>query len=726
LGAHFAPGNSQLNAPHLRVCALNSRNTSCVGILAIVAALATPTAACGGDLGIVPLFDGERSDSRNLWGGPISSGNTLGVVRQSSVVHSGAAAYRADLGSIAADGSRFFQAFSSAVTGAQAYRQDRDLAPYAALEGYVRNDAGGPITLTLELKDYRDSLSHRALRSYTIPAGGWTKVEAPLDLAAGWTVAGAPDLSRTYALGFLVDADFGPASGPVYLDDFSLIEHGPAIDPAMAPLEQIVERLARRQFTALWASRNKTSGLIPNTSDNVQLGALNTTAGVVWALPTAIRRGWVAQPDAHSYMGQLVSSLDANRNQSTYLPTRFLDLATAAPATNREESTIDAAFIALALHSYKSQEDVPQPLRDSIDALTNRFEWTAFDGPEAYRLAYVPGTGFSPYTYSGYTNENKVIALAGELSTDHHVPLETMWNKDVGRSLAHLVDPTQNFLVYSYGTDYRAPFAQALLNLFVDASDRGVDSFPNRALARNPWINFVRYEGEAAARLEQLGREHFFQPDAGLGAAGYQPYNLFNSFGQPNQFMPWSASLALLAGAPGADEALRYLVDNGLTGGLDGPFGLADSALWATGASGPSAVPSFADNWNVTLSTLALLEYLDRAQGVDGASRRFADLTDVRAALDRVFIEGDLDGDGAVDGDDLARWRQGFGKTVSATPLMGDADGDGDVDGADFLRWQRGLRSAALDATTGNVPEPSGLAILAVASALLCRGGGRQ
>jgi hypothetical protein len=91
-----------------------------------------------------------------------------------------------------------------------------------------------------------------------------------------------------------------------------------------------------------------------------------------------------------------------------------------------------------------------------------------------------------------------------------------------------------------------------------------------------------------------------------------------------------------------------------------------------------------------------------------------------------VFIEGDLDGDGAVDGDDLARWRQGFGKTVSATPLMGDADGDGDVDGADFLRWQRGLRSAALDATTGNVPEPSGLAILAVASALLCRGGGRQ
>ncbi len=697
-----------------------TRYCSLVGAIALVVPLAVSSALRAGDLGVVPLLDGERSDVRNLWGGPIDAGSTLGVTRQSGVVHSGAAAYRADLGSIAADGSRFFQTFSSAVTGAPAYRQDRDLAPYAALEGYVRNDAGAPLTLTLELKDYRDSLSHRALRSYTIPAGGWTKIEAPLDLAAGWTVAGAPDLSRTYALRFLVDADFGPAAGPLYLDDFSLIERGPSLDPATAPLEQIVERLARRQFTALWASRNKTSGLVPNTSDNVQLGALNTTAGVVWALPAAIRRGWVAEADAHSYMEQLVASLEANRNQSTYLPTRFLDLATAAPATNREESTVDAAFIALALHGYKSQQGAPQPLRDAIDALVNRFAWTAFDGPEAYRLAYVPGTGFSPYTYSGYTNENKVIALAGELSTAHHVPLESMWNKDVGRTLAHLVDPTQDFLAYSYGTDYRAPFVQALLNLFVDTSDRGVDSYPNRTLARNPWLNFVRYEGEAGARLEQLGREHFFQPDAGLGAAGYQPYNLFNNFGQPNQFMPWSVSLALLAGAPGADDALRFLVDNGLTGGLDGPFGLADSALWATGAAGPSAVPSFADNWNVTLSTLALLEYLDRIQSVDSASRRFADLAEVRAALDRVFIEGDLDGDGTVDGDDLGRWRTGFGQSVNATPATGDADGDGDVDGADFLRWQRGLRGAAAEARTARAPEPSGLAMMAVALALLC------
>src|SRR5215471_4078384 len=90
---------------------------------------------------------------------------------------------------------------------------------------------------------------------------------------------------------------------------------------------------SKRQFMGLWAARNKTSGLIPNSSDNIALGALNTTTGVVWNLPSAIRRGWVTQSDADAYMTQLVSTLNHNRNQTTYLPTRFLDLVTGAPVT---------------------------------------------------------------------------------------------------------------------------------------------------------------------------------------------------------------------------------------------------------------------------------------------------------------------------------------------------------------------------------------------------------
>ena len=103
---------------------------------------------------------------------------------------------------------------------------------------------------------------------------------------------------------------------------------------------------------ALWSARNKTSGLIPNSSDNVSIGALNTTTGVAWNLPSAVRRGWVTQSDADAWMGQLVTSLNTNRNQTTYLPTRFLDLVTAAPVTDHEESSIDASFICLALHNY--------------------------------------------------------------------------------------------------------------------------------------------------------------------------------------------------------------------------------------------------------------------------------------------------------------------------------------------------------------------------------------
>lgn len=676
-------------------------------VAGLILAAAAPRLAVAGDLGYVPLFDGERFDSLNLWGGPFSAGNIAGFAKQSAIVRTGSGAYQASLGSIPNDGFRFFQTFSSAVNGAPGYRQDRDLTSYQSLAGYVRNDTSTPLTFSLELKDYRDSNSHRARRSYTIPPGvSWTRIEAPLDLAAGWSVSGAPDLTRTFALSFLVDADFGATAGSLYLDDFALSEKGPGVDAATAPINTVVERLAQRQFHALWMARNKTSGLIPNSSDNVVLGALNTTSGVVWMLPGAVRRGWIEQAEADGYMGQIVDSLNANRDQTTYLPTRFLDLVTAAPVANREESTIDAAFVALALHNYKTRAATPAALRDSIDAVQNRFDFAALERPNAYNLAFFPQTNaFSPSTYNGFTNENKVIAMAGELSDDHHVPLARTWNDDTGRTLASLVNPDDEFLVYSFGTDYRAPFAQALLNLFVDTSQRGVDSYPTRTLARNPWINFTRYETEVAAKLQQLGRDNFVQPDAGQGAAGYQPYNLFNNFGQPNLFMPWSVAFSLMSGAEGGEDALRFLLDNGLGHGLDGPQGLADSAQWATGALNPTGVPSFADNWNMALSTMALLEFLD---GPQRASLAFAQLPEVDAALDTVFRDGDLNGDGVANSADLALWRTGFGNAVGANPATGDADGDGDVDGADLLRWQRGVGApGSAQSSSTSVPEPA-------------------
>jgi hypothetical protein len=680
-----------------------------------LAAICLGAAVHAGDLSVVPFLNGERSDSRNLWGGPINAGSTGGFTKQSSVVRSGGSAYQANLGS--ADPFEFFFTSSSELTGTQARRQDRDLTQYQTLEGYVRNDAGNPLTFTLELKDYRDDLAHRARHSFTIPAGGvWTKIEAPLNLSSGWLVDGAPDLSRTYVMAFGVSESMGQLNGSLYLDDFNLIENGPSIDVATAPIETVVERIAKRQFMALWAARNKTSGLVPNTSHEVSLGALNTTTGVVWNLPSAIRRGWVTQTDADAYLSQLVTTLNANRNQTTYLPTRFLDLATAAPVDNHEESTIDAAFIALALHNYKSQPATPTALRNSISALESRFDFSAFATPGAFRQAYFQPTGqFGCCTYSGYTNENKVIALAAQLADG--VPLASQWNKDTDRALEHLVDANQNHLVYELVNvpgeqdEYRAPFVQALLNLFVDTSNLGADNYPVRSLARNNWQNFVRYEAEVDARLDQLGRDNFLQPDAGRGAGGYQAYNLYHDFGQPNLFMPWSVAFSLMAGSESAQDALRFLLDNGLGNGLDGPQGLADSAQWANGAANPTLVPSFADNWNMALSTMALLDWLD---GADRASRFFANLPEVAAALDTVFELGDYGGNGVVDETDYNYWRTTFG---SRQLLAAEGNIDGVIDAADYVVWRKMFDLAGVS-SSNNVPEP-GTSQLGVAAGFM-------
>ena len=154
-------------------------------------------------------------------------------------------------------------------------------------------------------------------------------------------------------------------------------------------------------------------------------------------------------------MGQLVGSLNIEPQSNDLLADAVSGSASPRrPSTDHEESSIDAAFIALALHNYKSQPATPAALRDSIDALENRFDFSAFVRPQAFNQAYFPATGFSQFTYSGYTNENKVIALAAEVAD-----AACRWRASGTRTRAERwrrwSTPTRTILVYSFGTDYR-------------------------------------------------------------------------------------------------------------------------------------------------------------------------------------------------------------------------------------------------------------------------------
>ena len=378
-------------------------------VLAGVMLLLAANTSWSSDLSVVPLLDGERDGLNNYWGGRFNAFNMNGISLTTDVVHSGNAAYRADLGSLPANSLSFFQTFSSATTGTQALRQTRDLTRYDSFEGYIRNETNGPLSIRLELKDYRDSNSHRASKTFTVPSGGdWTKISSSLDLGTGWSVQGSPDLERTYIASFVLNQPTA-INGSYYFDDFSLIEAGGPIDAQTAPIETIVGRLAERQFSGLWTGRNRTSGLIYNHKDSVGAAAMNTTGGTLWMLPKAVERGWVSQSEADTFASQVATSLNTNLNQSNFVPTRFIDPLTGGlPGGANEESSIDSSFIALALHNYKMQAATSPALAAQIDAVQNRFQLDAFAVPAGFRLAYFPASGFTGGTYNGYTNEGKV------------------------------------------------------------------------------------------------------------------------------------------------------------------------------------------------------------------------------------------------------------------------------------------------------------------------------
>lgn len=557
------------------------------------------------------------------------------VQRTTANVHSGTGAYQVStLNPIAPGGFGFFQTqLAPAAAGVQ---PGRDLRLFDQASFWFKNNSGSNFNLKFELKDYRDSGSHVATRNIPISsASSWQQITVPLNLSSpGWNIVGNPDVSRSRFFGFVMEANQGQSiSGTMLVDDFQFREAAGALDSQTASLTDLASRVAQRQFQGLWGSRNYVNGLIPIGSGSSGIGAMNTTAAMVKMLPAAVQRGWLTASAADAYVQQVVSTMNTAMNSSTYTPPRYMNMTNLSAAIN-EESVIDTAFMALALHQYKSLPTTTPALAAQIDTVQNRFNLAAFSDTQlptlGWKLGFNTSTqSFTSGTYDGYSGENWLISLAAHLATQHHVDIQTHYHSGVFRQLDFLVNSGDAHLVHS-SDQFRAPFLQWLMPLFVDVSERGIDTYPVRSLASNPVENAERYQRDVDAYFSQLNRGLFLQPDAGDDGSGsyYQQFSAYNNHGRGDLFMPWSSTFSLLGDTPAGEAALRFLLEKQ----LHGPLGLSDSARWTTIAANPYTFTAGHDFWNTSLATMALLNLLEQDQSF------FTQLPEVAAALDKVFF----------------------------------------------------------------------------------------
>ena len=232
--------------------------------LSALALFGLAAAAHAVDLTVAPFWDGETTQTNpllNRYGGAANVFN-VNLQRTTSNVHSGNAAYQVD-SSVTNGGFGFFQ---NVLGPGGASVVSRDIGRFDEARFWLNNTTGSAFTLKYEIKDYRDSNSHKAERFFNVPAAaGWQQYTAPLNLAdPGWTVSGSPDLERARLVSYVIEADQGQAvNGDLFFDNVSFVEPGGPVDTQTASLNDMVEVLARRQFEGLWGSRNRDNGIDP-------------------------------------------------------------------------------------------------------------------------------------------------------------------------------------------------------------------------------------------------------------------------------------------------------------------------------------------------------------------------------------------------------------------------------------------------------------------------------
>lgn len=133
-------------------------------------------------------------------------------------------------------------------------------------------------------------------------------------------------------------------------------------------------------------------------------------------------------------------------------------------------------------------------------------------------------------------------------------------------------------------------------------------------------------------------------------------------------------------------------------------------------------LPQFGDSFEIIDADSRAGSFTTVGGGGGGAGFWQASYTATSAILNYmsdlpITLMSDFDGNGFVDGADLAILRMNFG-LMPATQADGDGNGDGRVDGADLLLFQQQLGMfppvvPAGSANAGTVPEPSGLVLAA-------------
>lgn len=107
------------------------------------------------------------------------------------------------------------------------------------------------------------------------------------------------------------------------------------------------------------------------------------------------------------------------------------------------------------------------------------------------------------------------------------------------------------------------------------------------------------------------------------------------------------------------------------------------------------------------------------AAGADAGSQALSGTAYVDNLLVRDGLRGDFNNDGVLNAADYSVWRDQNLSTGFA--LDADADADGEVRAADYLIWANGFGSTnAISAPLTAAPEPTGLALLMIATGALC------